>query len=409
MKNVVPLRIAILCAALAAAAPHAPAENRQGPPTRTASERSAANAALRSAIDSGDVRAVRGAIASGADLNAINGFYTPVVLSLFRQKWEIASLLIDLGARTPTSNKQGCRQMGCEATQAAAFASRHAPTLAMLKKRGLDLDAADSDGRTPLAIVISECPMRIMAVRQKGREAPAPLVIEPDNAERVRNLLAHGADPNRKIGPDTTPLMLAVSTGVPKEVGDALVAHGAKVEAALVVERSAQLGDPPDAAGALLGRHQGELTGLKIGPLTWLALKGRPDLAVAMLKRDRAIGAYDRDIVYFAAARGDWDLVLAALAHGANGHASNRADVSALMYAANAGRPDVVGALLAAGAEVNMRSDRNWAPIFKGDLIPALLSRQSPPPLVGGYTALDIALRNGDAESAALLRAAGAR
>ena len=104
------------------------------------------------------------------------------------------------------------------------------------------------------------------------------------------------------------------------------------------------------------------------------------------------------------------DAVPGLLQHSREVNASDRADVTALMFVARAGHVAAVRALLAAGARVNTRSDREWPPLLERHLS-FYVGGHSPsrPPLVGGYTALRAAQEGGHTEVARLLVEAGGR
>jgi hypothetical protein len=105
-----------------------------------------------------------------------------------------------------------------------------------------------------------------------------------------------------------------------------------------------------------MGNYQGVLTGMRVGPLGWAVLSGKSDFARRLIERDRRIEPSDRNLLYFAASAGDWDLVLAALRHSKEVNVSNRADVTP--HAGGARALHVVRAS-AAGADVNARSARS--------------------------------------------------
>jgi len=118
----------------------------------------------------------------------------------------------------------------------------------------------------------------------------------------------------------------------------------------------------------------------------------------------------DRQLLYFAAAAGQWDLVLGALPYTREVNVADRADVTPLMFAADDGRLDAVRALLAAGANVNARSVRSWPPFSDMNLGAAIAGHSpSPPRLAGGLTALGAARKKGHAEIARILAEAGSR
>ena len=425
--------------------------NPSSPPTQ----------ALWLLIENGDTERALLLIRSGADVDARNDRDWLLTRALFRQRWEIAEALIDAGAKVQLPDTPGCgRQFrDCPSIQLARFATFNPPTLAKLKAKGLDLDASGPDGHTALTSIIVERPMAIRAVaagtaaavaqnattgeavvKSTQPSAPTREIPAADNPARVKTLLAAGANPNKKYQ-TLTPLMLAVALqDKPMGMTDALIARGARIEFDEIIPKPSaetaladRAGTPhpgplpqgergrstPDRNDALplaeiAGNRQGELTGMRVGPLTWAVLCRRPDVALQLLERDRKITSADRDLLYFAAFAGYWDLVIGALPHTKEVDAANRADVTPLMLAADAGHIDAVRALLAAGAKVNARSARHWPPLLEQKPLedfPAALAGHSPskPKLVGGYTALRVAQEKGHTEVAHLLVAAGGK
>lgn len=432
---------------------------------RGANPRSPPTQALWLLIDSGDTERAKLLIRAGADVDARNDRDWLLTRALFRQRWEIVESLIDAGARVQLPDTPGCGRSfrDCPSIQLARFATFNPPTLAKLKAKGLDLDAAGPDGHTALTAIIVEQPMAIrvigagtaVAVGQnavtgetvtRSTQAPATVRDIPaaDNAARSKALLELGADPNKKYR-DLTPLMLAISLrGKPAAMTDALLSAGARIDFEATVPKppttEAEMDQlrvrsaltPPVAAiplfaqgqgeptlqaasaAVLAGNAQGELTGMSLGPLTWAVLYRRPDIALRLLERDRKITRADRHLLYFAASADYWEVVIGALPYGTEVDASNRAGVTPLMLAADAGRADVVRALLASGAKVNASSAGHWPPLLESHPlsdIPAALAGHShaQPKLVGGYTALRAARERGHAEAARLLVEAGGK
>jgi ankyrin repeat protein len=159
-----------------------------------------------------------------------------------------------------------------------------------------------------------------------------------------------------------------------------------------------------------LYNDQGLLTGMSVGPLTWAVLHGRPDIALRLLQRDKKTAPADRFLPYFAAAAGNWDLVIGALPYAKAVNLADRAGVTPLMFAAHAGRTDAVRALLAAGAGVNARSAKEWPPLLETNFLAALGGHSSSrPKLVGDYTALRAAREQGHAEAVKVLSEAGGK
>lgn len=342
----------------------------------------------------------------GADPNASNGRDTLVERALFRRRWNILQSLADAGANLQPADGPACRDAmrECHSIEAVRLATLDPPTLAHLKARGLDLDRAAVNGLTALNSLLLDPPgIRVVGILADGRMTPA--LEPPQELPRIRALLEQGADPNRRFR-EFTPLMLAV--GVPQKppaIADALVDFGARVEFEHTIAKASPDERPkayalpasPATALAALGEpiitdYSGVLRGRTVGPLTWLVLHRRADLASRILARDRKLPASDRYLLYFAAGLGQWDLVLQALPYVRDVDAGDRAGVTPLLIAADDGHTEAVKALIAAGADVNVRSDKDWPPIWETP--PSMLfmgHSPSKPRLVGGYTPLKAA------------------
>jgi ankyrin repeat protein len=238
----------------------------------------------------------------------------------------------------------------------------------------------------------------------------------PDNVARVKAVLDAGADPNTRYR-GAVPLMLAMAMAVPRpEMADSLVAAGGRIEyeATLVradpVPRLAGSISPAELSAHAIPTRDLAIIGMSVGPLTWALQHGRPDIALRLLERDKRVTPADRHLLFFAAAAGQWDLVLGALPYTREVDAANRADVTPLMMAADDGRADAVRALLAAGARVNARSVRNWPPLSEFSLGSAIAGHSpAPPRLAGGYTALRAAKEKGHPDVVKILAEAGGR
>jgi ankyrin repeat protein len=358
----------------------------------------------------------------GADPNARTQWNeTLVERALFRKRWNILQRLADAGAILQPADEPACQESAwkCHSIQTARLATLDPPTLAHLKARGLDLNRTAANGHTALTSLLVEPPgVRIMAVTPDGRTGPA--LEPPQELPRIRALLEQGADPNRKYR-DFTPLMLAVAVPQkPREIADAIVDSGGRVEFDYTIpkaspEAPAKAYALPAPATAILEMPivvdpSGVLKGRTVGPLTWLVLHRRADLASRILARDRRLPGADRYVLYFAAMLGEWNFVLDALKYTREVDAGDRAGVTPLLIAADDGRADAVKALIAAGADVNARSDRDWPPLWETP--PSMLFMghgPSKPRLVGGYTPLKIAKERNREEVVRILQQARAK
>lgn len=401
------------------------------PPTR----------ALWLLIESGDTERALLLIRRGADPNARDERETLLTRALFRQRWEVVEALIDAGAslRVPDSPECKPSSVRCQSIQVARLATFNPRVLAMMAARGLDLNTVASNGHTALSSLIVEQPMAIRALSSAGRMAgvavnpvtgqtvvttsPATTTVQeipaPDNVARAKALLDLRADPNVKYQ-GVTPLMLAIALPKkPPELADVLLNAGGRIDfEATIVRPGPEDGPSRAGTGSIASEVSSrkvlsadiEHTGMSLGPLTWAAWRGRPDIALRLLERDRKVSRADRDLLYFAAAAGQWDLLMGALPYTREVNVSNRADVTPLMFAADAGRADAVRALLAAGANVNVRSVRSWPPLSDMNILAAIAGHSpTPPRLAGGYTALGAASKQGHTEVAQILIEAGGR
>lgn len=371
--------------------------------------------ALWRLVEDGDTANVRLLASKGVDVNEQRGRETLLQRALFRKHWEIAGMLLDAGVTVRTE----------DATSVAKLASFHPPMLARLRAAGVDVNATGDGGNTALASLVMERPMAIRSagggtaasVAQNAvtgetvvttRTAPMPVkeIPAPDNVARVKALLGNGADANRKIG-EETPLMLAMrSPGKSRELAEALIDAGGRIDVDMAIPFSGERGE---AGGGLFSIAPDVTAGMNIGPLTWALINHRPDIAIRLMERERKITRADRDLLYFAATMEQWDALVAAVPYGANVATANRAGVTPLMLAANAGRAEAVRALLGGGANVNARSAKDWPPFLEKNFMAQAGHGRGPPPLVGGYTALRSAREKGHGEVVKLLAAAGAR
>jgi ankyrin repeat protein len=195
-----------------------------------------------------------------------------------------------------------------------------------------------------------------------------------NDAARVQELLASGADPNFPEPDGSTALLWAVYHAEP-ELALSLLAAGAD----------------PDAANQL-----------GLTPLLQASRNGAADLVRALLAAGAGLqssGHSNSEPALLAAARaGSAETVQLLLAAGADPDAVEGLDLqTALMWAAVAGQLDTARVLLEAGADPNRQARVNTLTVRKNADFPS-----------GGFAALHWATRNGDEAMIDLLLQHGA-
>jgi ankyrin repeat protein len=162
-----------------------------------------AQSRLIDAVKANDIAAVRGALDTRVDVNAVQADGTTALhWAVNRDSAEIVQLLIRAGANVKASNRYGSTPLWL------ASLNGNAATIGMLLEAGADANAASEEGETPL-----------MVAARTGK------------LDAVRALLARGADPNVKENwRGQTALMWAAAEGHAAVI-DALVGRGASVHA----------------------------------------------------------------------------------------------------------------------------------------------------------------------------------
>lgn len=276
--------------------------------------KTAATTALIGAARSGDLAALQGAIAAGADLDRDDrefpkGGLTALMHAAAAGHGEIASALIAAGADV---NRHDARQRPWNKTALIyAVAANQLEIVELLLAAGADpntSDRLDEPGRTPLIYA---------AINEHSGIA--------------RALLATGANATIKDSQGNTALHYAYSN---PEIVPLLLAAGADP-----FEPGTE-GDSPIALASMMGK----------GDLARLMLQARssdPDVA-----RQQTSQALD-----WAAGNGDLALVEALLAAGADPDVRDETGFTPLMSAIARGYPKIVERLVAAGADLSLTDE----------------------------------------------------
>jgi uncharacterized protein len=223
----------------------------------------------------------------------------------------------------------------------------------------------------------------------------------------VKLFLQAGMSPNTQ-GRQGTPLLAAAANGR-LEIAEVLLEHGADLNIRDTKKKAtpllwATLKGHADLVNLLLDKGADlSAAELKTGmtPLLTAANQGNVEIARILLARGADIKNRDkegRNPLVWAAYNGHAPMVRFLVERGVDLQAVNdRTGLSALHYAAMAGRPEAVAALLAAGADINVRDRDGKTPLVwavsqgKADTVRLLLDKGADlrPKDDQGKTALD--------------------
>jgi len=318
------------------------------------------NQSLVDAAKLGDRDAVRSLLGSGAAVNIPDADGTTALIwSAYRNDLEMADLLLGAGADAKAVNQYGAT---------ALYAAAENPDAAMAEKlvaAGADVNAHLLSGETPL-----------MEASQRG------------NLATVHLLLSKGADPNaQEANGGQDALMWAISEHH-AAVADELVRHGADVGARsksgfTALMFAAQQGDA-DSARILLGAEANPndvMPKSGLTPLLIASAMGRTKVVTLLLDKgadpDTVAANGFTPLHYAAKKKNAVAIVTALLAHGAkpnvrlnqkkpsetpNGVSLQGATPLAL--AADINNLDAVKALIAAGADPLITTEKGTSPLM---------------------------------------------
>ncbi|XP_057659384.1 kinase D-interacting substrate of 220 kDa B isoform X4 [Diorhabda carinulata] len=237
-----------------------------------------------------------------------------------------------------------------------------------LESRQVQVDDKDENGTTAL-----------MVAAGKGR------------LSIVRELLAHGADPNIEDNDSWTALLCAAKEGH-TDIVLQLLDHNAAI-------------DHRDIGGW--------------SALMWATYKGRLDTALVLVERGADVNAHGNfhiSSLLWAAGRGYTEIVECLLQHNAKVNVGDKYGTTALVWASRKGYTEIVDLLLKAGANVDTAGMYSWTALLVAtygnhvDVVNLLLEHK---PNVNaldkdGCSPLTIACKEGFYEIATSLMAAGA-
>jgi ankyrin repeat protein len=313
----------------------------------------AVNIALQSAAREGHTRIVETLLDSGADVNANDEDFTPLMLAAKAKYPETVRLLLSRGAQV---NQKQAKTGWTALHSAAAGVSNterdpNGEIVRLLLEKGAEVDARsryinNAGGWTPLLVAIREKhPKAALLLMEAGADVNAQieyliqgrgsrtaimLAAEERLSDVVPALLAKGADVNARNSLGATNLIVAADEGN-LEIVQILLANGAEVNAA-----------GNDGRTALMAAARHETTILQ-----------------ALLAKGAKVNARNKDgetALMWAAWTGTTENARVLLANGAQVNAARKDGWTALMLAAHRGLTATVRALINGGADVNARN-----------------------------------------------------
>lgn len=243
--------------------------------------------------------------------------------------------------------------------------------------------------------------------------------------ERVKALLAEGADVNAKSKDGEIALHLAAYSGH-KQIAELLIAKGAPVDArdnfGMTPLREAAYSGHREMADFLLSRGA-DINAKTIHgdtPLHWSAFKGSKGVAELLLAKGADVNARKNDggtPLHLATFKGEKEIAEMLIARGADVNARTKEGMTPLLDAIAEGRKEMAQLLIAKGADVNAGDNDgdtalHWTAIKdRKDIAELLLARRANVNArnKAGETPLQMAMGRGKTELAAIFKKHGAR
>ena len=340
----------------------------------------------------GSVEAIKKHLAAGVDVNAKNkSGYAALHFAASAGQVDAVAALIEAKADVALADKVKRTALHY------AVSNKHQSTAALLLDKGAPVNAKDKNGKTPLDRATGKSRAALAELlRSKGGKTAKELLAaenifiaaEVGDLESINKLLAGGADVNAKNKSGYTALHLSAKRGhdavaavlLEAKADVALASRSGKTALHYVADYNGNL----DLAKRLIAGQAPINTkdGRKRTPLDYAQLRKRAELAELLRsnggKTSKELAAAGS--IFAAAEVGDLEALNKLLAaDGADVNATNKSGYTALQLAVRKGQQDAAALLLEKGANVNAQRK--------------------------GRTPLDFAGKN--TELAALLRAKG--
>ncbi|KAL7800940.1 ankyrin repeat-containing domain protein [Trichoderma afarasin] len=197
---------------------------------------------LHIAAEHGPSEAIELLCGLGADLNALDDFgQTPLLISIYKKKWDIAELLIKAGADVDADERKGYAPL------LGAVIGGSDRIVQLLLKAKVDVDAVDEGGYSPLHLAVSQHQLKILqqllnagakidAVSEYRNQTPLHIAVRNKYRDIVKILLEKGASTTLYNSLDFSPLQHSLYIGNLELVQD-FVAHDKKSSVKAVLEK----------------------------------------------------------------------------------------------------------------------------------------------------------------------------
>ncbi|MFC1793923.1 ankyrin repeat domain-containing protein [Planctomycetota bacterium] len=295
---------------------------------------------LHAACSAGDIQVVRFLIDKGADINTRNGRgATPLWAAASGDQKEVVELLLGEGANINAPGRRGSTPIGI----AARIGNKE--TLELLIEKGANIHTPDNRGMTPLDLAkqwgwndIAELLRENGAKESDINEQSIKVAINSNDLEKVKELIAKGANVNARDMFGNTPLLQAIKIGRLSFV-EPLIAAGANVNAK----------DPQGKTPLYLAKEKG-----------YADLEKR--LIEAAQEQRKAREESSKPSIHKASRAGDQEKVEAFLEQGIDINVRDNDGRTPLHCASIGGREELVRFLISKGADVNAKEDREDYP-----------------------------------------------
>lgn len=342
----------------------------------------------------------RALIRAGANVNAADKVgLTPLMLVAKWNSAEVIQLVLKAGASISAKDKAGKTALLYATSEGYDVAPAVIKTLVAA---GANVNDVDESGQTPLMYAAGRASLETVktlleagaVIDAKDKKGQTPLklaVVGYDNprlratreaaSDVVSVLIAAKANVNDVDENGQTPLMLAAKTGYLRTV-QALLAAGAAVDAqdylgqTALMYGTAEYFSSPEVAKALLAAGANVNTVNKSGETSLMLAAPRPSIKTIQTLLEggakASINAKDEDglTALMHATWGDRDsrpeIIQALLAAGAQVNTTGKAGQTPLMLAAERDSLEMIHLLLAAGAKtsINGQDKKGWTPLM---------------------------------------------